>query len=134
MSKYSAEEVTVILGGIEVTDFEEVEIDQDEDTYSQQAGSSGENTHIKNSNKNGFIRVDIDQTREVNAQLSALLKTDTVFPVIVRDNNSLTDLHEITKARFKRQPGDTKNKSSVSNLSWNCIGRLDAHFSGGNQD
>jgi hypothetical protein len=128
---YSSDDVSVIVGATIITDFEEIAVTQDEDSWSFSAGSSGEVTRSKNSNKLGSIAITLMQTKREQLQLVALQESDALIPVVIKDNNGAS-IHVITEATLVKAPDANYGKTEAQTRVWTFKGKLTANIVGGN--
>lgn len=131
MNTYDPSQVSVIYGTAIVPDFESVSVEMDEDGWAFNAGSSGEDSRTKNSNRRATITIAIDQTKPVNGQLSALFEADALLPLTIKDNSGQS-LHFMPKGTILRIPSVNYAKSEGGTREWQIKGQMAVNYVGGN--
>lgn len=131
MYTYKPNEVSVIYGTVIVPDFESISIEMDEDGWGFNAGSSGEDSRTKNSNRRATVTISLDQTKPINAQLSALFEADSLLQLTVKDNSGQS-LHFMPKGTILRIPGVNYAKSESGTRDWQIKGQMAINHIGGN--
>lgn len=128
---YDPSQVSVIVGGNIITNFEKVSVSRDEDNWKFQAGSSGEVTRTKNSNPLGTIEIELSQTVAEQVGLSALVGTDALIPINVADLNG-TSIHTMPEGSVMKVADAEYGKDDATTRTWTLKGALTVHVVGGN--
>ena len=123
--------VAIALGSVIVSDFETVTVEREEDKFAFTAGSAGEVTRTKNSNKIGMFTVEIPQTNDANFLLSQLEAVDALFPAIIQDNSGLS-IYSIPEASVMKIAYSEFAKTESGTRSWIIKGELVLAVVGGN--
>ena len=128
---YKPDQVTVSVGAVIITNFLSVTVSEEEDDWSYESGSGGEETRIKNSNKHGTITLELPQSTEANLQLSSIAAADATVPVNIADLSGFS-LHSMPTGSINKTPDAVYNKSEASPREWAIGGRLAVNTIGGN--
>lgn len=128
---YDPSQVSVIVGGTIVTNWEKVSVEYDEEKWKFQAGSSGEVTRTKNSNPIGAINIELAQTSSDNAAFSGYAGSDALIPIVIQDGGG-TSLHSMTEGTCVTVPTAEYAKDDAGTREWTFKGALATHFIGGN--
>ena len=108
---YDPKQIIVTFGGNILSGFADgtfVVAERNEDMWTTQIGTDGEDTRSKSNNRSGLITVSLMQTSDSNAVLSALALTDeassaAALPLQIKDNSGNTLLIAET-AWIKKMP------------------------------
>lgn len=108
---YDPKQIIVTFGGNILSGFADgtfVTAERNEDMWTTQIGTDGEDTRSKSNNRSGSITVSLMQTSDSNAVLSALALTDeasnsAALPLQIKDNSGNTLLIAET-AWIKKMP------------------------------
>lgn len=128
---YDPSQVSLIVGGTIVTNWEKITVEYDEEKWKFGAGSSGEVYRTKNSNPIGTINVELAQTSSDNAAFSGYAGSDALIPIIVQDGGG-TSLHSMTEATCVTVPSAEYAKDDAGTREWSFKGALAVHIIGGN--
>ena len=128
---YKPDQVMVTVGATIVDNFVSITVSSEEDKWSFSAGSGGEETRTKNSNKHGTITLEIPQTTAANLGLSTIFEADATVPVSVSDLEG-NSLHVMPTGSIVKMPVSVYNKSEDTPREWPIGGRLSVNIAGGN--
>lgn len=131
MKDYIPGSMAVIIGTTNVTNWESLSVDYDEDFWTFYSGSGGELTRTKNSSRLGMITVEIPQTSPANAELSAAAASDGVINTTIMDVGGLS-IHQISEGTVMRIAPASYAKTDQSSRTWILKGNLDINIVGGN--
>lgn len=127
---YGREDVTVIVGGTIVTDFDSVKVAKNDDRFTMKEGSHGEVTRSKKSNKLGSITITLPQTNTINGDFTAYHDADALVEVEVKDNNG-ESLHLMPQGTFVKTP-DVGYEEEAGSHEWIIAGPIPTNHIGGN--
>jgi len=128
---YKPDEVSVLVGAVIVTNFLSVTISLEEDKWAYEAGSGGEETRIKNSNKHGTITLELPQSTDVNLQLSSIAEADATVAVGVIDGSG-NSIYAMPTGSINKIPDSVFGKNEANSREWVIGGRLAVNVVGGN--
>ena len=128
---YKPDQVMVTVGATMVENFVSITISAEEAAWTFSAGSGGEETRVKNSNKHGTITLELPQTTEANLGLNAIAEADATVPVSVTDLEG-NSLHVMPTGSIVKKPDSIYNKSESTPREWAIGGRLSVNVAGGN--
>ena len=120
---YKPDQVSVVVGGIIVNDWESLDVAFDEDKWNFKSGSAGELTRVKNSNIKGVITINIPQTTSPNLQLTAVHNSDATIPVEILDLSGLS-IYSMPEASSVKHPNAPFSKNDASEREWTYGGNL----------
>jgi len=124
LKTYNPKEVSVIVGARVITGFAEdskVIVARENDSWAKVAGVDGEVTRSKSNDKSGSITINLMQSSDDNAFLTALYQSDElsgagVVPVTVKDNSG-TSLY-IAPEAWIRKPPDSEFSREAGPREW----------------
>ncbi len=127
---YKPDQVSVVIGGVIVHDWESLDVSYDEDKWAFKNGSAGELARIKNTNLKGVITVNIPQTTSPNLQLTALHNSDATIPVEILDLSG-NSIYSMPEGSSIKNPNAPFSKNDLSEREWTYGGNL-ISVNGGN--
>lgn len=117
IATYDAKEVSVIVGGINITGFAEdtiVKASKKENNSSESVSAQGDVGVAITNNTLGEVTVPLNQTSPSIAYLNNLANTNKIVDVWVKSNNDVKETVGGTKARVVK-PADVEFGSKISN-------------------
>lgn len=117
IATYDAKEVSVIVGGINITGFAEdtiVKASKKENNSSESVSAQGDVGVAITNNTLGEITIPLNQTSPSIAYLNNLANTNKIVDVWVKSNNDVKETVGGTKARVVK-PADVEFSSKISN-------------------
>lgn len=127
---YDPSQVAIIIGGRIIKSWNTVTVTRDEDGWTFSAGTSGESTRTKNLNKLGMIEIDMPQTSEDNAILSAFEIAGNTLNSSVIDKGG-TSVALVPEGTVVKSADSEFAKESGSRV-WQIKGDLVGFVVGGN--
>lgn len=122
MHHYDPDQITIIFAGIRMSgyaDGEFVRVEPASQDFTSKAGTDGEVTRSKTNDRRATITIILEQTSPVNAQLSALRKTDLNAPngagvgaFLMRDRNNGNTLYKAQNAWIQGPPSSSFGRES----------------------
>ena len=112
-STYNPDEVAIVFAGIPITGFADgsfLSVEQNEDSFTMQAGTDGEACRSKTNNRGGRATFTLGQWSRANDLLSALHNLDIstpngdgIGPLLIKDNSG-TSIFSAEKAWIVKPP------------------------------
>lgn len=130
MKSYKPGQVSVVIGGTIVKNWNKVIVKREEDNWSFVAGTSGEITRTENQNKLGTIEISMPQASAENASLSAHYVSGSVIACAVMDKSGIS-LHAMPEGTVIKAPDAEYGKEPTERV-WIVKGELPVHVIGGN--
>jgi hypothetical protein len=108
---YDPKKVSISYGGINIDGFAEgtkVTVDFNEDAWTLQVGVDGDGTRTKSNNRSARVTIQLMQSSDSNAALTALMETDRAtnagaLPLLVKDGSG-TSIHQAEGAWIVKSP------------------------------
>lgn len=122
MKNFDPEQLSVIIGGSIIKNWNTVVVEYDETRWTFKSGTRGEVTRVKNLNKLGRIGITMDMSSDDNDILSAYFNADTVVSCIIKDNNG-TSLITMPKGTVSDAPSSEFGKEATER-EWNIRGKI----------
>lgn len=128
---YDPTQVVVAIGVIPIDNFEEMEIDQDEDSFGFEVGSSGEVSRIYNASTLTTYKLTLPQTSMLNTKLTVAYATKAFQNILVSDFNG-TEVFSMPKGTIIKPPTTKLSKDSLNTKEWTIKGPAILRVIGGN--
>lgn len=124
VATFSPSEIVIVFADNQITGYADgtfVEVERDEDTFTEQVGADGKVARAKNLNRMGIVRLTLQQTSPSNAILSAAQRLDEstgagVYPVQVKHVKGTT-LHGGREA-WVRKPAASSYAKELGTREW----------------
>jgi len=119
---YDPSNVSLIVGGRIVKEWNTVTVERDEDIFTLTAGTQGEATRTRNLNTLGKMTITIPQTSNDNDQMSAIANTRNLISCGLIDKNGLTVL-TMPEGSITKYPSVEMGKES-GEREWIVAGQI----------
>lgn len=123
MKVYDPDQISIVFAGILMrgyADGEFVRVEPRTEDFTLKIGTDGEGTRSKTNDRSATVTIILEQTSEVNAQLSALRNLDVNTPggagvgaLLIRDRLGNT-LHRANAAFIQQMPASSYDRESTS--------------------
>jgi hypothetical protein len=127
---YTPDQVSVLVNGEEITNFNSVTITPQEDRVTATASATGDVTLVDNLNRIDDIEINMDQTSPGNAIMDAAKLLTDVFAFMLKDNSGLS-IYVYPKVKISKEPTITFSEASEERV-WGLVGAATIRTTGGN--